>query len=168
MEQQTKHDTEHRNYVTPFCRAFQKCGLENVDENMFAFSFEMTFDNANNISNSHTNILAVHAIFFPLLGQAQVTSAESFPWTQGYESKTRQRRKRSLTFWATVFGFTQAAKAKCFAIIIQGGLSLFWFKPQRVLKTAAVIFSDHNRAFNRDSRETVDCQQVRGSGSTAC
>lgn len=106
--------------------------------------------------------------FFPLLGQEQVTSAESFPWTQGYESKTRQRRKRGLTFWAIVFGFTQAAKAKCFAIIIQGGLSLFWFKPQRVLKTEAVIFSDHSRAFNRASRETADCQRVRGSSSTAC
>lgn len=168
MEKQTKHDTEHRDYVTPFCRPFQKSGLENADENMFTFSFEMTFDNAGNISNSCKNILAGHDIFFPLLGQAQVTSAESFPWTRGYELKTRRRRKRGLTFWAIVFGFTQAAKAKCFAIIIQGGLSLFWFKPQRVLKTEAVIFSDHSWAFRRDSRETADCQQVRGLSSTAC
>lgn len=63
MEQQTKHDTEHRNYMTPFCRAFQKCGLEYADENLFAFSSEMTFDNAGNISSSRTNILAGHAIF---------------------------------------------------------------------------------------------------------
>lgn len=71
--------------------------------------------------------LQAMTFFPPLLGQAQVTSAESFPWTQGYELKTRRRWKRGLTFWAIVFGFTQAAKAKCFAIIIQGGLSLFFF-----------------------------------------
>lgn len=63
MEKQTKHDTEHCNYVTPYCQAFQKHGFENADENMFAFSFAMTFDNDGNISNSRTNILAGHAIF---------------------------------------------------------------------------------------------------------
>lgn len=64
IEKQTKHDTEHRNYLTLFCRPFQESGLESADENMFAFSFAMTFDNAGNISNSCKNILQALTFFF--------------------------------------------------------------------------------------------------------
>lgn len=63
------------------------------------------------------------SFFFPSLCRGAGNLGASFPWTQGYNLKTKrlgEKKKRVVqSFYASVSSFTRAAEAKCFAIIIQ-------------------------------------------------
>lgn len=86
---------------------------------MFAFSFKMTFDKVSNISTNCKNILAaIILFFFHHFAGAQVTSE----WVSHELSTTNWKQndwEGGKKFHSSLFCFTRAAEAKCFAIIIQ-------------------------------------------------